>query len=196
MRGNLILFCVMSGLLGPVSSSERELSLLIYGAAGGFQGLGCRQGWKEGSGSCGSKKRLPRLLRLRSSLLFQTSHLNFPAAPLPSSRLTNNVCVYVPGLRRGLILGLEISLEVPICSDRETTMNRRACEDQKKRASGCLSGWWLTEPAAVAGVVVKGEGDGKERKKNHPQINKNKGVRKKMPPICNTHIFLGSFALC
>lgn len=69
-------------------------------------------------------------------------------------------------LRRGLILGLEISLEVPICSDRETTMNRRACEVQKKRASGCLSGWWLAEPAAVAGVVLKGEGAGRGKPTN------------------------------
>lgn len=51
--------------------------------------------------------------------LFQTSHLNFPTARLLSPPLTNNVCVYAAGLRRGLILGLEISLEVPICSNRE-----------------------------------------------------------------------------
>lgn len=154
-----------------------------------FRGLAADRAGRKGAGPV-AVRNVCQPLRFCSSLLFQTSHLNFPAARLPSSRLTNNVCVYVPGLRRGLILGLEISLEVPICSDRETTMNRRACEDQKKRASGCLSGWWLTQPAAIAGVVVKGEGDGKkERKKTLTQINKNKAVRKKMPPICNTHIF-------
>lgn len=137
-----------------------------------FWGLAAHRAGRKGAGPV-AVRNVCQLLCLRSSsLLFQTSHLNFPAARLPSSPLTNNVCVYVPGLRRGLILGLEISLEVPICSDRETTMNRRACENQKKRVSGCLSGWWLTEAAAIAGVVVKGEGDGKgkgkkKRKGNH-----------------------------
>lgn len=135
-----------------------------------FRGLSADRAGRKGAAPV-AVRNVCQLLCLCFSLLFQTSHLNFPAARLPSSPLTNNVCVYVPGLRRGLILGLEISLEVPICSDRETTMNRRACENQK-RASGCLSGWWLAEAAAIAGVVVKGEGDGKGKGKRKKKSNR------------------------
>lgn len=49
------------------------------------------------------------------------------------------------------------------------------------------------EPAAVAGMGLKGEGDrrgGGEK----PQVNKTKAVRKKMPPICKAPIFLDGFA--
>lgn len=76
MRGNLILCCVMSGLLGLVSCSERELSLLIYGAEGGFLGLG----WKEGSRSCGSKKRLSAPLPSQLLAALSDKSLKFPCS--------------------------------------------------------------------------------------------------------------------
>lgn len=57
------------------------------------------------------------------------------------------------------MLGLEISLEVPICSDRGTTRNRRALLAQEKLARGCSS---QQRRAAITGTPQKGEGDGSE----------------------------------
>lgn len=59
------------------------------------------------------------------------------------------------------MLGLEISLEVPICSDRGTR-NRRALLAQEKLARGCSSG---QRRAAITGTPQKGEGDGSETHK-------------------------------
>lgn len=115
------------------------------------------------------------------SLLFSCSSTAF------LSHSTNNVCVCEAGLQRGLMLGLEISLEVPICSDRGTTMNRRSVSGPAEVSERLLIG---------ASCSNRDSCKGRRRWEGKTQINKKEAVRKKMPPICSAQLCLDSSALC